>query len=441
MSTATLAATTAAAAASIPRVYWLTEEFPPEVGGTGLVAASLSAGLAERNVDVHVITRQTQPASAERERIGRVAVRRIQPAGRMKGVGWRALPAMIGYLARLATLLIREAKNYDMVVVSCMKIIPLAAVPVCRMLGKPCLIRLESPFEIVEPIASESLAEMHGVVGRSLARALRAAQRSVLKRADCVIAISLEIERLLLSAPEPPARIVKIPNTVDLSKFHPIAAGNKRELRRQLGIPEHRTVALFTGRLSRAKGIGMLVESWPQLLRSHPDLLLLVVGSGKGSWDDCESQIAEFVSSHHLHDHIVLVGQSDVVTQYMQAADFFIFPSEYEGFSLAVTEALGSGLPSVLTSVGVATELLVDGVSAFLFPPKDREAMIRAIEVCLDRRADWGEIGPRAREAVAHCDKPRVFDQYATLCRELCSPMQRSGLEGKTLSGASRPPI
>lgn len=403
------------------RIYWLTEEFPPETGGTGLVAATISTGLAQRALDVRVVTRQTRPPSAQREYIDNVYVRRIAPAGRMKGAGWRAVPVMVSYLARILWLLLLEARRFDVLVISCMKIIPLVAVPACRILGKKVVIRLESPFEIVEPIASESLNVIHPGLGRTMSRLLKRAQRSMLKRADCVVAISEEIEQLVRSSVHTPPRIVRIPNTVDLEKFKPLAPAAREQLRCRLGIPAGRTVALFAGRLSRAKGVGMLVEEWRGLAARHPDLLLLVVGSGKGSWDDCEEQVGRLVNSSALQEHVKLLGHSDRVVEYLQTADFFIFPSEYEGFSLAVTEALGCALPVVLTSVGVASELVTDGVSGFLFPPKDRVAMIRAIEACLSRRRDWPEIGRRAREAVAHCDRSQVVDRYAAICREVCA--------------------
>jgi hypothetical protein len=101
-----------AAPPSLPRIYWLTTEFfPPETGGTGMIAARLSQGLAERGFSVHVITRQVVPQCAAQEFVGKVQVRRINPAGRMKGAGWRAFPTMVGFIARLALILYSEAKN------------------------------------------------------------------------------------------------------------------------------------------------------------------------------------------------------------------------------------------------------------------------------------------------------------------------------------------
>jgi glycosyltransferase involved in cell wall biosynthesis len=87
-----------------------------------------------------------------------------------------------------------------------------------------------------------------------------------------------------------------------------------------------------------------------------------------------------------------------------------------------VTEALASGLPSVLSAVGIAAEVITDGVNGFLFPPRDPEALKQAIGTCLARREDWPDIGSRARQAVAHCDEPRVFDQFAELCHQLHEP-------------------
>jgi glycosyltransferase involved in cell wall biosynthesis len=405
---------------SDPRIYWLTDEFyPPEIGGTGVIAANLARGLAECGLEVHVITRQTQPPCAARELIGKVDLRRIEPAGRLKGAGWRAAPAVLRYLTTHMWLLLTERSSYDVVVISGMKIIPLAAVPMCRMLGKRCIVRVESPFEIVEPISTESLREMKGVLGRLLPRVLRWLQRAVLRRADAVIAISAGMIDVLRSCGLAPERIVSIPNAIDLSRFSPLPPQERTMLRERLGIPAPSTMVLYTGRLSRAKGVEMLIEVWEALVAAHPDLLLVMVGSGRGSWDDCEAEVVAQIDARGLGRSVVLAGQSDRVHDYVRAADLFVSPSDYEGFGLALVEALAGAVPVVTTSVGVAPQILREGVNGFLCPPKNKSALAAAFEAALSQRGRWPQIGRLGRDAVAEYDLPQISARYATLARDL----------------------
>ena len=70
------------------RILWLTTEFfPPQTGGTGVIAARLAHALAGRGVQLQIVTRQTLPHCAVREQVGNLQVHRIGPAGVMKGVG------------------------------------------------------------------------------------------------------------------------------------------------------------------------------------------------------------------------------------------------------------------------------------------------------------------------------------------------------------------
>lgn len=409
-----------AATSAVPRIYWLTTEyFPPETGGTGMIAARLSQGLAERGISVQVLTRQVVPNCAAHELVGKVRVRRISPAGGMKGAGWRAFPIMLGFIARLALALILETRHFDIVVISGMKTIPIAAVPICRLLRRKCVIRIESPFEMVEPISAESLETMPGIGGRFMNAVVKRMQRAVLRRADCVIAISQDIADRLMHLEHPPGRVARIPNAVDMSKFAPAAANEKTQLRDRLGFPPGRTIVLYVGRLSRAKGVMMLIEVWAELIARFPAAYLVMVGSGKGSWDDCETDIEGYVRDRELRSQVRLAGHSDSVHEYLRAADLFVNPSDYEGFSLTLVEALGCALPVVTTAVGVAPEVIRDGSNGFLCPPKNKEAFAAALALALGQPHRWGSIGQLGRESVKIYDIPEVIGQYATLLGEL----------------------
>jgi glycosyltransferase involved in cell wall biosynthesis len=300
-----------------------------------------------------------------------------------------------------------------------MKTIPLAAVPVCRLLGKKSVIRIESPFEIAEPISAESLATMDSFIGSWLSRLVMVAQQMALKRADRVIAISDEIALRLRSLACPEARIARIPNAIDLTRFTSLPAGERPLLRRRLGFPENRTIMLYVGRLSRAKGVMMLMQTLPELIALHPDLYQVLVGTGRESWDNCEDEVIAHVRTHNLDAHVALLGHSDRVHEYLQAADLFVSPSDYEGFGLTIVEALACALPVVTTAVGVAAEIVRHDCNGFLCPPRDPVALRAAIELAFRQRHRWPEIGRLARQSTAKFDMPQVIDQYLALCVDL----------------------
>ena len=402
------------------RIYWLTEAFyPPIVGGQELFASQIVQALSARGVAASVITRQTEPASAAQELLGAVNVRRFAPAGNLKGKGWRALLPILGYLTRLAAVLLKEAGRYDIVVVSGAKVMPMIVVPVCLLRRKPCILRVESFFELQEAVSSESLRDMSAVSARALVGSIDRLRLALLRRAAAVIAISTEIRAGLLSRGISAARIHDIPNAVDLEKFRPVAAQEKLRLAGELGLPAGKTLVIYAGRLSRAKGLPMLIEAWPALIERHPELCLLVVGSGRISFDNCEDYVKEFSRAQHLQEHVQFFPESSRVHEYLQAADLFIFPTEYEGFSLALVEALGCALPVVVTSVGAAPDLIREGQNGFLFPPKNSPAMLAAFEAALAARHRWPAIGAAARASVTRFDLSVVAKQYLALCHDL----------------------
>jgi len=404
---------------SSPRVYWLTEEFyPPQIGGAELMAFYLSSGLANAGFPVDVITRQPDEPAATDEILGRVRVRRIPPRGLLKGIGWRAAPGIIGYWLRIARILFAERRRYDLVLISGMKIIPLAAVPLCVLMGKRCVVRVESSFEIREPVSAASLTGPGGLLRRATSSVLGRLQRLMLQLSDRVVVISDEILDLLRQG-KGNISLARIPNAVDLERFKPVSRAERDEIRTRLRLPRDRTLIVFAGRLSRAKGIEMLVHAWPGLLARHPDLYLVIVGAGGGSFDDCESELRSFVKERGLEGSVHFAGVSSKVEEFLQAGDVFVFPSDYEGFSLGLVEALGSAIPSVVTSVGAAPQLIEHGKTGFLFPPKDSGAMVAALEECLSRRGSWSEIGQQAREAMAPYDLRAVVSAYVRLCMDV----------------------
>ena len=181
------------------------------------------------------------------------------------------------------------------------------------------------------------------------------------------------------------------------------------------------TFALQLAPVLATFGVMMLIEAWPELIAMYPAAYLVMVGSGKGSWDDCGSEIAEYVRRRELDAHVALVGHSDEVHEFMRAADLFVNPSDYEGFSLTLVEALGCAIPVVTTAVGVAPEVIRDGSNGYLCPPKDKRALTAAIARALAERHRWASIGELGRESVLVFDTAQIVERYLLLLGELHS--------------------
>jgi glycosyltransferase involved in cell wall biosynthesis len=343
----------------------------------------------------------------------------VNPGGILKGKGSDAIRPLFDFLLKLIWILVKGSKRYNIVILSGAKIMPLVVIPVCIVLRKKSIVRVESYFELYEPISSESLRAMGSRRGWVLFRLLRAARKLALKHADAVIAISAQIHEMLLKHGVRADRIVSIPNGINLKVCRPLGTAEKAALRAQLGLPADRTLVLYSGRLSRAKGVRMLVDAWPKVVVKHPQLHLVVVGSGGGSFDDCETEVKELVRERGLTSQVTFVDETPAVVSYLQAADLWVFPTEYEGFSLALAEAMGCALPVLATTVGAAPQLIQHGENGFLFPPLDEKALIDVMDEAMREREKWPLIGAAARAAVAPYDLDIIADQYAGLCQQL----------------------
>jgi glycosyltransferase involved in cell wall biosynthesis len=115
---------------------------------------------------------------------------------------------------------------------------------------------------------------------------------------------------------------------------------------------------------------------------------------------------------------VQFTGQVDDVTGYLQAADIFVLPSEAEGFSLALIEAMGAGKHCIVTRVGVAGEVVRDRENGLLVPIGDAAALTEAFRWLLQHPDRWEEMGSLARKTVLDfCERDSVVRRYDELFR------------------------
>jgi glycosyltransferase involved in cell wall biosynthesis len=152
-------------------------------------------------------------------------------------------------------------------------------------------------------------------------------------------------------------------------------------------VPADARVLLAVCRLERQKGVDVAIRALADIPGAH----LVVLGEGP--------QRAELERlARELDVRVHLPGRVPDVTAWLRRADLLVHPVRWEGFGLALLEAMLASLPVVATNVSSIPEIVVDGETGLLVAPDDPAALARAITRVLDDPRDYGERGrERAR--------------------------------------------
>jgi glycosyltransferase involved in cell wall biosynthesis len=200
-----------------------------------------------------------------------------------------------------------------------------------------------------------------------------------------------------------------IPNGVDVTRFGKTGESDRREARQRLGLGGQPLV-VCVGRLSRAKGQDVLVDSWPAVRREVPEAELALVGDG----EDMEQLRRRSDAS------IRLVGHRDDVTDWLAACDVVAVPSRWEGMSLGMLEGMARGRSMVVTDVPGAREAVDE--AGGIVPPEDPEALAAAItERLLDPAKRQTEGAAAAERARNNHDLRKTLGRVADLSEEVLS--------------------
>ncbi len=199
-------------------------------------------------------------------------------------------------------------------------------------------------------------------------------------------------------------------NGIDTAFFNPkhFSAGQKENLKKQLGIKPEDTVFVFVGRLVGDKGINELVNAFETLFKEYPNIKLLLVGNEEPALDPLQEKTHKII---HSHPNIITTGWVDDVRPYLAIADIFVFPSYREGFPNVVMQAGAMGLPAIVTDINGCNEIITDRLNGLIIPPKEEEALYRAMKLLLEDKKLRMQLAQNARPNIEAKYKQEVVWQ------------------------------
>jgi colanic acid/amylovoran biosynthesis glycosyltransferase len=243
-------------------------------------------------------------------------------------------------------------------------------------------------------IKSKLIATFHGYDLRLGLKKGQKIYRRLFKWADCIIANSHYSHEILKNLGANEKKLVILPCGIDLNKY-PF-----RWKSQPIESPKERII-VSVARLVEIKGLQYGIQAIHELQKRFKKVPFkyFIIGGGP-----LEPNLKELVNDLNLNNIVFFLGplEQDKVNMNLQKAQIFLLPSLMEMLGVAPMEAQAAGLPVVATSVGALSEVVLDGKSGYLVPPKDVNAISERLEYLLQNPNIWPQMG---REGRKHIEK------------------------------------
>jgi glycosyltransferase involved in cell wall biosynthesis len=208
------------------------------------------------------------------------------------------------------------------------------------------------------------------------------------RQVDCFIAASEAIRQILVADGVPAERTITVHEGIDVEH---VLAAPPVNVHEAFWLPHHAPLVGNVAALVPHKGQRHLVDAARLVVQEVPDARFVILGEGELR-EGLERQIRE----HHLEKHVLLPGFRTDVLGCMKSFDLFVMSSVTEGLGTSLLDAMACSRAIVATRTGGIPEVVEDGVTGRLVPPRDHAELARAIVTLLKdpaRRRRMGEAG------------------------------------------------
>jgi len=341
-----------------PKILMISAQLVPEVfGGAEQQCLKLSKQLISDGYQITILTSRSTFKLPYKENLDGIEVVRIWTGTAPQIMG----PYILSSLLWLIGCILWFRKNYngiDIVHIHQAKFQAFVGCLLGRWFRKPVIVKVgnaDSSFDL------ESL-KRKAIIGNFL-------YQTVKNNTTKFIAISTQIQQNFADHNIESYKVINIPNGVSqILTFDEVQQKKQhsrfRLIDKFLNTSTDCKYFLSAGRLSEEKNITLLVKVFVELAKDNKDIWLIILGDGP-----LQKDIQLLIQENKIEDKVILTGYVKNVNEYMIASDFFVLPSEIEGMSNSLLEAMSIGLIPIASKISGSADLIQHGENGYLVAP------------------------------------------------------------------------
>jgi glycosyltransferase involved in cell wall biosynthesis len=188
------------------------------------------------------------------------------------------------------------------------------------------------------------------------------------------------------------------------------------DIRAELGLAPDARIIGVVATLRVEKALEVMISAAAQVIQRFPDAHLVIAGDGPQR-ESLEAQVTSMGLTGHVH----FLGERRDVTPLLQTVDVGALSSDWEGMPLFVLECMATGTPVVATDVGGLPEIVENGRTGLLVPPRDPAALAAGISALLDDPERGRLLAATAAERMHDFTIETVAQRFADLYEQLVS--------------------
>ncbi len=208
---------------------------------------------------------------------------------------------------------------------------------------------------------------------------IRWTNRALWHQVDAGIAISEAVRRFCVEVEGAPLdKLCTIYYGLEQKPDAARRSADRATFRAELGADRDTALVGMVSRLIEQKGVQYGLEAFAQVAPKFPNARLVIAGEG-----NLRPSLESKAAALGLGDRILFLGWREDVTRVFAGLDIFLMPSLWEGLGLVLLEAMAQRLPVIASRVSAIPEVVIDGETGILVPPRDVPALVTALDTLL----------------------------------------------------------